>query len=137
MAQFNSKNKAARTARRWFSDIDINMKLHPVSKDVVLKYDLEAISRSLKNLMQTNHYERPFSPSLGLNLRSMLFELGMTHTKVLENDIKSLISEYEPRVTTSTVMATSRGHTLNVSLRYSVGNDPRPHELDIILERVR
>jgi len=137
MAQFNSKNKASRTARRWFTDIDINMKLHPVSKDVVLKYDLEAVSRSLKNLMQTNHYERPFSPSIGLNLRSMLFELGMTHTKVLENDIISLIKEYEPRVNGTTVMASSRGHTLNVSLRYSVGNDPQPHELDIILERVR
>jgi phage baseplate assembly protein W len=137
MAQFNSKNKASRTARRWFTDIDINMKLHPVSKDVVLKYDLEAISRSLKNLMQTNHYERPFSPSIGLNLRSMLFELGMTQTKVLENEITSLIKEYEPRVKDTTVMATSRGHTLNVSLRYSVGNDPRPYELDIILERVR
>ena len=137
MAQFNSKNKASRTARRWFSDIDINMKLHPDSKDVVLKYDLEAVSRALKNLLQTNHYERPFKPSLGLNLRSMLFELGMTHTKVLENDIISLIKEYEPRVNTSTVMATSRGHTLNVSVRYSVGNDPQPHELDIILERVR
>ena len=137
MAQFNSKNKASRTARRWFTDFDINMKLHPVSKDVVLKYDLEAVSRSLKNLMQTNHYERPFSPSIGLNLRSMLFELGMTQTKVLENEITSLIKEYEPRVNATTVMAISRGHTLNVSLRYSVGNDPRPHELDIILERVR
>ena len=137
MAQFNSKNKASRTARRWFTDIDINMKLHPVSKDVVLKYDLQAVSRSLKNLMQTNHYERPFSPGLGLNLRSMLFELDMTHTKVLENDIIALIKEYEPRANVTTVMATSRGHTLNVSLRYSVGNDPQPHELDIILERIR
>ena len=137
MAQFNSKNKASRTARRWFTDFDINMKLHPVSKDVVLKYDLEAVSRSLKNLMQTNHYERPFSPSIGLNLRSMLFELSMTHTKVLENDIISLIKEYEPRVTNLDVMANSRGHTLNVSLRYSVGNSSEPHELDIILERVR
>ena len=137
MAQFNSKNKAGRVARRWFTDFDINMKLHPVSKDVVLKYDLESISRSLKNLMQTNHYERPFSPSIGLNLRSMLFELSMTHTKVLENDITSLITEYEPRVNALDVMASSRGHTLNVSLRYAVGNNPQPHELDIILERVR
>ena len=137
MAQFNSKNKADRVARRWFTDFDINMKLHPNSGDVTLKYDLQSVSRALKNLMQTNHYERPFSPSIGLNLRSMLFELSMTHTKVLENDIISLITEYEPRVTNLDVMAMSRGHTLNVSLRYAVGNNPQPHELDIILERVR
>ena len=36
MAQFNSKDKATRVARRWFTDIDINMKLHPESKDMVL-----------------------------------------------------------------------------------------------------
>ena len=137
MAQFNSKNKASRTARRWFTDIDINMKLHPVSKDVVLKYDLEAVSRSLKNLMQTNHYERPFSPSIGLNLRSMLFELQMTHTRVLENEIIDLINDYEPRANVTSVMAQSRGHSLNVLLVYAVGNDPSPHRLDLTLERVR
>ena len=41
MAQFNSKNKADRVARRWFTDFDINMKLHTNSRDVVLKYDLQ------------------------------------------------------------------------------------------------
>ena len=117
--------------------MDINMKLHPESKDMVLKYDLQAVSRSLKNLMQTNHYERPFAPSLGLNLRGMLFELDMTHTKVLENEIKALIQEYEPRATVTNVMALSYGHELNVLLVYTVGNDPQPHKLDIILERVR
>ena len=137
MAQFNSKNKASRTARRWFTDIDINMKLHPVSKDVVLKYDLEAISRSLKNLMQTNHYERPFSPSIGLNLRSMLFELQITHTKVLENDIINLIETYEPRASVRSVIVSAQGNSLNVLLLYAVGNDPSPHRVDLTLERVR
>ena len=137
MAQFNSKNKASRTARRWFTDIDINMKIHPQSKDMILKYDLLAVNRALKNLLLTNHYERPFKPSLGLNLRGMLFELDMTHTKVLENEIMALINNYEPRATVTSVMAASRGHSLNVLLQYAVGNDPQPHELDIILERVR
>ena len=137
MAQFNSINKASRTARRWFTDIDINMKLHPESKDMVLKYDLQSISRALKNLLLTNHYERPFKPSLGLNLRSMLFELDMTHTSVLETEIKELIRDYEPRVAITNIMVASRGHSLTVLLQYAVGNDPQPHELDIILERVR
>ena len=137
MAQFNSKNKASRTARRWFTDIDINMKLHPESKDMVLKYDLQAVSRALKNLLLTNHYERPFKPSLGLNLRGMLFELDMTHTKVLENEIIDLIKDYEPRANITSIIVGSRGYSLNVLLVYAIGNDPQPHELDIILERVR
>ena len=137
MAQFNSKNKADRTARRWFTDIDINMKIHPQSKDMILKYDLLAVNRALKNLLLTNHYERPFKPSLGLNLRGMLFELDMTHTKVLENEIIDLIKDYEPRANVTSVMAQSRGHSLNVLVIYAIGNDPRPHELDLTLERVR
>ena len=137
MAQFNSKNKASRVARRWFSDIDINMTLHPQSGDVVLKYDIQSISRALKNLLQTNHYERPFKPSLGLNLRSMLFELNITHTKVLENDIIDLIETYEPRANITSVIVGSRGYSLNVLLIYAVGNDPSPHRLDLTLERVR
>ena len=137
MAQFNSKNQASRVARRWWTDIDINMKLHPNSGDVTLKYDLQSISRALKNLMQTNHYERLFKPSIGLNLRSMLFELQITHTKVLENDIIDLIETYEPRATVTNIMVAARGHSLNVLLVYAVGNDPRPHQLDLTLERVR
>ena len=137
MAQFNSKNKASRVARRWFTDIDINMKLHPESKDMVLKYDLQAVSRALKNLLLTNHYERPFKPSLGLNLRSMLFELNIVHNKVLENDIIRLIETYEPRANVKSVIVSSRGTSLMVLLDYAVGNDPSPHRLDLTLERVR
>lgn len=117
--------------------MDINMTLHPESKDMVLKYDMQSVARSIKNLMQTNHYERPFAPSLGLNLRAKLFELDMAQTRVLENEIKALINDYEPRATVRTVMASSRGHELNVLLQYTIGNSPEPHSLDIILERVR
>ena len=137
MAQFTSKNKASRVARRWFTDFDINMTLHPDTRDVVLKYDLQSINRAIKNLLQTNHYERPFKPSLGLNLRSMLFELNITHTKVLENDIIDLIETYEPRASVTSVIVGSQGYSLNVLLVYAVGNDPSPHRLDLTLERVR
>ena len=43
MAQFNSKNQSSRVSRRWFTDIDINMNLHPQSGDLVLKYDSDGI----------------------------------------------------------------------------------------------
>ena len=137
MAQFNSKNKSSRVARRWFTDLDINMTLHPQSGDVTLKSDINAIKRSIKNLIMTNHYERPFKPSLGMELRGMLFELDTTDSIVLENNIKTIINTYEPRARVDDVMATSRGNSLNVSLYFTVQNDPSPHELNIILQRVR
>ena len=137
MAQFNSKNKSSRTARRWFTDIDINMASHPDTNDLVLKYDINAVKRSLKNLLQTNHYERPFKPSLGLNLRGKLFDLNDSHTSVLKGEIVSLINAFEPRCTVRNLSLNSRGNSLNVSLHVTIMNDPRPHELDLILERVR
>ena len=137
MANFNSKNKASRTARRWFTDIDINMASHPDTNDLVLKYDINAIKRSLKNLLQTNHYERPFKPSLGLNLRGMLFELDGAHTTVLKGEIIELINAFEPRCNVRNLTLTSIGNTLNVMLHVTIMNNPRPYELDLILERVR
>ena len=137
MAQFNSKNKSSRVSRRWFTDIDINMTLHPQSKDVVLKTDFNAIKRSVRNLISTNNYERPFKPSLGVDLRGMLFELDTTDSIILEEDIKSLINKYESRVTVTDVAASTIGNSLNVSMFFTVHNDPQPHELDLTLERVR
>ncbi len=137
MAQFNSKNKSSRVARRWFTDLDVNMTLHPQSGDITVKSDINAIKRSVKNLLQTNHYERPFKPSLGLELRGMLFELDTTDSIVLENNIKSTINRYEPRARVDDVLVTSSGNSLDVSLYFTIQNDPSPHELNIILQRVR
>tara|TARA_Y100000361_G_scaffold153493_1_gene175442 strand:- start:886 stop:1299 length:414 start_codon:yes stop_codon:yes gene_type:complete len=137
MAQFNSKNKSSRVARRWFTDLDINMTLHPQSKDVTLKSDVNAIKRSVKNLIMTNHYERPFKPSIGVNLRGMLFELSTTDSIVLEDDIKAAISSFEPRARVDQVLVTNQGNELNITLLFTISNDPQPHELDLILQRVR
>ena len=137
MAQYNSKNKASRVARRWFTDIDINMKNHPQTGDVVLKYDINAIKRAVKNLVSTNHYERPFKPGLGVNLRGMLFELDNTDILVMEEEIKTLLNTFEPRATFTNIMTTADGNELDVTIMFSVGNSPEPHSLDLILERVR
>ena len=137
MAQFNSKNKASRVSRRWFTDLDINMTNHPTTGDVAIKYDINAIKRSVRNLLSTNLYESPFKPSLGVNLRGMLFELDSTDNFVIKEEISSLISNFEPRITVDDLVVFSRGNELNVSMYFSIINSNQPHQLDLILERVR
>lgn len=137
MAQFNSKNKASRVARRWFTDLDINMTNHPVTGDVALKYDINAVKRSVRNLLSTNLYERPFKPSMGVNLRGMLFELDTADSIVLKEDIRSIINRFEPRVVVDDVSTFSRGNSLNVTLYFTILNQRQQHELNVILERVR
>ena len=137
MAQYNTKGQASISNRRWYTDIDINMLNHPQNKDLVLKYDISAIKRSVRNLLSTNNYERPFKPGLGVDLRGMLFELNSTPTDVLKDDIVELIENFEPRVRILNISTTFRGNTLNVTLEFAVINDPRPQELTLSLERVR
>ena len=137
MAQFNSKNKSSRVSRRWFTDIDTNMTLHPQSGDLSLKYDINSIKRSIRNLLSTNLYERPFKPSLGINLRGMLFELSTTDSDILEEDIKSVIHKFEPRAQVTDVITFLEGNSLDVSMFVVIKNDPSPHEINITLERVR
>jgi phage baseplate assembly protein W len=140
MAQFNSKNKADRVARRWFTDFDINMKNHPITGDIVLKYDLNAIKRAVMNLVMTNYYERPFKPSLGANLRGKLFELNDAPNRiVLEDELKELLNTFEPRATFNNIMTSPdiNENALNITIMFTVRNSPQPHSLDLILERVR
>lgn len=139
MAQFNSKNQSSRVSRRWFTDIDVNMTLHPQTGDLVLKYDINAIKRSIRNLLTTNQYERPFKPSLGINISGMLFELSTmgTDSIVLEENIISLINRFEPRANVTDVLSTLKGNDLDVTIYLTISNDPRPQELNITLQRVR
>lgn len=139
MAQFNSKNQSSRVSRRWFTDIDVNMTLHPQTGDLVLKYDINAIKRSIRNLLTTNQYERPFKPSLGINISGMLFELSTmgTDSIVLEENIISLINRFEPRANVTNVLSTLNGNDLDVTIYLTISNDPRPQELNITLQRVR
>jgi len=137
MAQFNSKNQSSRVARRWFTDIDTNMTLHPQSGDLTLKYDINSIKRSIRNLLSTNLYERPFKPSLGVDLRGMLFELSTTDSDILENDIKAVINKFEPRASITDVVTFLEGNSLDVSMFLIIQNDPMPHEINITLQRTR
>ena len=137
MAQFNSKNKSSRVSRRWFTDIDINMTLHPQTGDAIVKSDILAIKRSVRNLISTNLYERPFKPSLGLNLRGMLFELTTQDNIVLKDNIKALISSFEPRAKITEILVSDVGNDLNVTMMFTIHNDPSPQELDLVLQRVR
>ena len=138
MAQFNSTNKSSRVSRRWFTDIDINMTNHPITKDVVLKYDINAVKRSIRNLVSINYYEIPFKPSLGTNIRGMLFELNNAPTRiVLEQQIKDMLNNFEPRANFTNIMSSARGNSLSVTVMFQIGNTPEPHSLDLILERIR
>ena len=89
MAQYDSafKSNSKRNSRK-FSDIDLNFTRNLVTSDVNKIEDVIAYKRAVKNLVQTNFYERPFQPVLGCGIRELLFENFTLMTKVfLQNKI--------------------------------------------------
>ncbi len=140
MAQMNViPNKGKNVARKWYTDLDINLTAHPQSGDITLKQDKDAVKRSLKNIVSTNHWERPFKPSFGANLIDKLFEMndGLTR-KSVSKEVVAQIKALEPRVDIFDIFFGETGqNTLNMTIHYAVVGSPEPQELSVILKRVR
>jgi phage baseplate assembly protein W len=89
-----------------FKDLDLNFVIHPVRKDINVLKNENAMISSVKNLILTNHYERPFRPELGSNLRRLLFEnVDVLLAAQIEREIEETITNFEPRVEISKVEA--------------------------------
>ena len=125
----------------FYSDIGLGFIAHPITGNVPRKVDVEAIKQSVKSLVLTDFYERPFKPNIGCSIRYLLFELFTPATKqMMENAIGEVIKNYEPRVTLQTVNVKENPERnyLEASITFRIKNRPsEPINLSIILERVR
>lgn len=123
-----------------FSDLDLDFIAHPTTKDVVRKTGEDAIKRSVRNLILTNHYERPFRSYLGSNVRKVLFDNinPMTATTLI-NFIKEVIINYEPRVslTNVDVSVSAANNGFDVTISYIILNRSQPVTIKLFLERIR
>ncbi len=125
---------------RTFSDLDLNFLVHPIKKDINKKLDENAVITSIKNLVLTNHYERPFQPSLGSNLRRMLFEnLDSITAGLIQREIAEVISNFEPRAKINyiNVDANYDANAFNVQIAFTLVNSTSPIIVKILLQRLR
>lgn len=125
---------------RTFSDLDLNFTKHPVTKDVVRKFDEEAIKAAVKNLVLTQNYERPFHSEIGSQIRGLLFEPATPLLNVmLKRAITDTIINFEPRVKLNEVLVTVSpdNNEVYVSIQFTIINTTRPVSVDLILTRTR
>ena len=132
-------NESTRSSRI-FKDLNLDFQQNTATKDIQKITDIEAVKRSVRNLINTNHYEKPFHPEIGSNLRGMLFELmtpQMNH--VISKQIENLINNYEPRCNLRDVEVSANLDTneLSVKIVFSVINSNNTSSLTIDLNRVR
>ena len=131
----NSKNVAIKEA---YKDLDLNFMAHPITGDVTTKSDSEAVKRAVKNIVLTNYYERPFIPSLGGNIRGLLFELNTDRQLNRARDrLADTITALEPRVENVRCKFDTSGNSLNVIIFYNIKNGLTGQEVEFNITRAR
>lgn len=123
-----------------FKDLDLNFTAHPVKKDVSKNLNEMAIINSVKNLVLTNHYERPFQPEIGSNVRKLLFEnVDNFIASQLESALEETVTNFEPRVQISKITAVPSPdeNRYNIQMEFFIINQTNPILIRFFLERVR
>ena len=134
-----STNKSKKSVRT-FKDLDLDFTRNIVTNDVVKIEDVNAVKRSVKNLIQTNHYERPFHPELGCGVRELLFENFTPLTGIfIRRKVEEVITNYEPRARLSQVSVNEQPdrNAIAVTVYFYVMNMPEPVSVTTLLQRIR
>jgi len=123
-----------------YSDLNLSFKPHPITGDITRKTDVDAVKRSVINIISTNAYERPFKPNFGANIRSMLFELdtSLFGSSRIGKEIAKTIETFEPRVTNVSVdIGEITNNELNLTIQFKVINNINVEEFQYVLTRTR
>ena len=115
------KSSSKRQSRK-FKDLDLDFGRHPVTNDVNVVEDAIAIKRSVRNLIQTNFYERPFHPELGSGVRGLLFEnYSPVMNVLLKRKIEECLINNEPRINLTGIII--NGDDFDESITGLISND--------------
>jgi phage baseplate assembly protein W len=141
MANYDaSTTNNSKRSTRIFSDLNLNFTKNPATKDVARLTDIEAVKRSVRNLVLTNRFERPFHPEIGSSVRELLFENISPLTAVLLKDrIAEVINNFEPRAGLVDVNVNDQPdrNEYVVTVSFYVLNSPEPTDVTVYLQRLR
>jgi len=132
-------NKSKRATKQ-YKDLDLDFGRNTVTNDVNKLTDIEAVKRSVRNLINTSHFERPFHPEIGSNVRAMLFEPMTPLTALnLQRKVEEVLVNFEPRIRLTQILARPDLDRNAYDLRiifYVVGTT-QPVVVETFLERLR
>ena len=123
-----------------YADLYKDLTQNPKNDDLALRRDEEAVKESIKNLILTDKGERLMQPLVGGNIRAMLFEnITPAVLKMIEEQVRTTIEEYEPRAELIDINVKSRidDNKVEVTIRFYITNIAQPIQLNVLLERIR
>jgi len=134
------QNDIARNVRQ-YTDLDLFFSKKATSKDISIVTDIQAVKRSIRNLVLTNHYEKPFHPEIGSGVRGILFEpMTPLTAHILTRKIEDVIENFEPRARLISVRALPNldRNEYECTIEFYVVNAPTELvDLTVFLERLR
>jgi|TARA_B100001094_G_scaffold127608_1_gene123584 phage baseplate assembly protein W len=141
MPNYDSSNtNNSKRSNRIYKDLDLDFGRNRITNDVNKLTDVEAVKRSVRNLINTNHYERPFHPEIGSDVRAMLFEpMTPLNALNLQRKVAEVLNNFEPRIDLQQVLANPNIDRNSYELKimfYVVGSNS-PVEVETFLERLR
>jgi phage baseplate assembly protein W len=134
-----SLNKSKRATKQ-YRDLDLDFGRNSVTNDVNKLTDVEAVKRSVRNLINTSHFDRPFHPEIGSSVRAMLFEPMTPLTALnLQRKVQEVLINFEPRIKLVQIVANPNIDSNSYDLRiyfYVIGSNDLI-EVQTFLERLR
>ena len=142
MPSYSSENLSnnSKRATRIYKDLDLDFGRNTVTNDVNKLTDVEAVKRSVRNLINTNHFERPFHPEIGGNIRALLFEPMTPLTALnLQRKVEEVLSNFEPRAKITQIIADPDidRNVYRLEIRFYVIGIQNPITVETFLERLR
>ena len=126
---------------RAFKDISLSFSRHPVTNDVTVLKNEDAIKKSVINLCRTRINERFFNDLLGTSIEDSLFETNLNDiAPFIEREITVLLSNYEPRIRLNSVIVESLvdSYELQIRIEYDITGLPFPSQnIDFLLQPTR
>ena len=136
-----STKKASTSSRiKQWTDLDLNLTLHPIRKDIVMLKDDQAIKYAVRNLLLTNFYERPFNHGVGANMRALLFEPADEITKsTLRKNIARCLGALEQRVEVIFINIVDEvdANSYRILVKFRIKEFDTQSEVEIVLRRLR
>ena len=138
---WDASRQNEKRSSRIYKDLNLNFSANPVTGDVTTVTDVVAVKRSVRNLLLTNHYDRPFHPEIGSNIPYLLFEnFGPITGNQLSRAIEEMIGNFEPRARVENVecIPIPDTNTYDIRIYFYVENMPAElQEFQTLLEAVR
>lgn len=129
------------TISRSFKDISLSFAKHPVTNDLIILKNEDAIKKSVINLIRTRLNERFFNDLLGTSVENSLFELSDSDLfSFLEEEIITLIKNFEPRINLKNILLEfiEDSNDLNIKISYDIVGLPFPiQNIEFILQPTR